>query len=494
MEDKGEVHHSSLRVRSTVSTLWAGQFVQSLSAMLVLISLPSIARDLNSSIFIIIWVIFGYALVRNSLGVPMSRLGDLYGRKLIFIIGFVIATAALVLSATATDAFQLIFFRMIQGLGGSMTIGLALALVVDVAPRSSRGRAIGIATSGYATGLIAGPLIGGLLLTVTSWRSLFGLTALLYLGVLIAAILLLPKIKLAAGKARRFDWQGGLTFSSALGTFLLGLSWAGNPSVAIELSMLMFAAAVIILIIFLLLERKKENPMLDLRLFKNSLFGGAVSVGVTVAMARRSMPLVMVFFLQGVLNLSPLETAAVLIVAPTVQLFNVFGGWLSDKIGSGIPMTLGITVYAMTFLTLYLRASSASIPELMLYMGFLGLGALLTNPPLISMALGSLDKGNLGVGSGILANFRDVGGLMGQAIAVAILGIVIGQNVGLRGAFGDADILSQSSAIVGIQWIFLVALIYCLLGLSFLAITMLKSRGIKSSPAQTNIRDPDTTE
>ncbi len=478
---KGIAASQHVRVKSAIATLWAGSFLQSSSAFFVLLALPIITEDLNSSIFVIIWIILGQAIVSHSLTIPMSRIGDMYGRKLIFLIGFAISIAALGLASIAADATQLIAFRMLQGFGGSMTFGMAMALVVDVAPKSSRGRAIGISTSGIAMGSLAGPLMGGILLTIISWRGLFGILAVANLAVLIAAIFLLPKIKPVSNVGRRFDWQGGLTFATALSTFILGLTWSGDPAIGIERSLFMFVIATSSFIAFLLIERKKENPMLDLNLFRIPNYGGAVSVAIPVAMSIFSVPLIMVFFLQSILGMSTPETAIIIVFLPAVQLFNALGGWISDKVGSRIPMTLGISSYILAFLTLSFRAPVASTPELMALMALAGLGSVLTSAPLTSMALGSLPRSSLGIGAGVLANFRHVGALIAQAIVVMILGIVMGQGVSIGGVFGGAGIINQSAALVGIQWIFLFSASYCTVALVLLLLLVKRGLGGKDS-------------
>ena len=480
-KSKGGAPSQPIRVKSAIATLWVGSFLVASSIFFVLLALPLITEDLNSTIFVIIWIILGQAIVSHSLTVPMSRIGDMYGRKLIFLIGFAISIGALALSSIATDATQLIAFRMLQGFGGSMTFGMALALVVDVAPKSSRGKAIGISTSGFTMGSIAGPIMGGILLTVTSWRGLFGILAVANLAVLIAAIFLLPKIKPISNVGRKFDWQGGLTFATALSTLILGLTWAGDPTIGMERSLLMFVIAISSFIYFLLIERKKENPMLDLNLFKITNFGGAISVAIPVGMSVFSLPLIMVFVLQSILGMSITETAAVIVFLPAVQLFNALGGWISDKIGSWIPMTLGISIYIVAFLTLSFRAPVASTPELMALMAFTGLGTVLTSAPLASMALGALPRSSLGVGSGVLASFRHVGGLIAQAIVVAILGIVMGMGIPLSGAVrGDA--VPASAALMGIQLIFLFSAGYCIVALVILLLLVRRGLGRRTSP------------
>ena len=477
MESKEAISSSStpsVRVKSIIAVLWAAQFVQGSAIFFVLLALPIITEDLQSTIFVIIWVIFGHALVSQSLVVPMSRMGDLYGRKIMFVLGFSIASASLGLASIAADPVQLIAFRMLQGLGAGMTFGMIPALIVDTAPKAYRGRALGISNSGIALGGVVGPIMGGLLLTITSWRTLFGVLAVAELGIVIAGIIILPNIKPISEKVRRFDWKEALAFSGALATFLLGLTWAGDSTIPTERTILMFAIALVSVSIFVRMERKKEHPMLDLTLFKIRQFGGAVPIATMVAMAVRSTPLVMVLYLQGSLGLSPAETAVVIVFMHGVQVFNVISGWIADRIGSGIPMTFGISIYILVFLTLSVRVASASIPELMLYMSLIGLGSLLTNVPMMSMALGSLPKSSLGVGSGILSNIRHLGSLLGMGVTIAIFGLFVGQGV------------------IAVQWIFLISMGYTIIAGAFLLILKLRGGGKLGATMETGRTSPET--
>jgi len=477
LESKEAISSSStpsVRVKSIIAVLWAAQFVQGSAIFFVLLALPIITEDLQSTIFVIIWVIFGHALVSQSLVVPMSRLGDLYGRKIMFVLGFSIASASLGLASIAADPVQLIAFRMLQGLGAGMTFGMIPALIVDTAPKAYRGRALGISNSGIALGGVVGPIMGGLLLTITSWRALFGVLAVAELGIVIAGIIILPNIKPISEKVRRFDWKEALAFSGALATFLLGLTWAGDSTIPIERTILMFAIAIVSGSIFVTMERKKEHPMLDLKLFKIRQFGGAVPIATMVAMAVRSTPLVMVLYLQGTLGLSPAETAVVIVFMHGVQVFNVISGWIADRIGSGIPMAFGISIYILVFLTLSVRVSSASIPELMLYMSLIGLGSLLTNVPMMSMALGSLPKSSLGVGSGILSNIRHLGSLLGMGVTIAIFGLFVGQGV------------------IAVQWIFLISMGYTSIAGVFLLLLKVRGGGKLEATAETGKGAPES--
>ncbi len=477
MESKEATSSSStpsVRVKSIIATLWAAQFVQGSAIFFVLLALPIITEDLQSTIFVIIWVIFGHALVSQSLVVPMSRLGDLYGRKIMFVLGFSIASASLGLASIAADPVQLIAFRMLQGLGAGMTFGMIPALIVDTAPKRYRGRALGISNAGIALGGVVGPIIGGLLLTITSWRALFGVLAVAELGIVIAGIIILPKIKPFSEKVHRFDWKEALAFSGALATFLLGLTWAGDSAIPRERTVLMFVIAIASAFIFVSMERKKEHPMLDLRLFKIRLFGGAVPIATMVAMAVRSTPLVMVLYLQGSLGLSPAETAVVIVFMHGVQTFNFISGWISDRIGSGTPMAFGISIYIVVYLALYARVAIASIPELILYMSLIGLGSLLTNVPMMSMALGSLPKSSLGVGSGIMSNVRHLGSLLGQGVTIAVFGLFIGQGV------------------IAVQWIFLISMGYTSIAGVFLLLLRLRVSGKLEATAETGKGAPES--
>ena len=480
-KDVGETSLPPGKVRSAISTLWVSAFVQHAAVLIVLLGLPSITSDLNSSIFVVIWVILGYAAIQQALTVPLSRLGDLYGRKLIFVIGFSIMGTAGLLSALAPTAEILVAVRLFGGVGAAMTAGIGRALIVDVAPTGSRGRALGISTSGTAMGTLGGPAIGGLLLTFTSWRGVFAYLAIADFIMVILIILLIPKIKTPDRKLGKFDWQGGATFSVGLITVLLGLTWVGDPGVPLQISYLLFAISAISFSGFGFIEVRKKSPMLDLKLFRIGQYGGSVAISFPTGMAIQAMSLILVFFLQSVMSLSPGETAAVLFVLPAVQLFDVLGGWASDKIGSGIPMVLGLTTFSAVFLTLFFRAPFITIPELMFYMVILGVGSIFTTTPLVSMAMGSLPRENLGVGAGLLHNFSHMGGLVGQGVAVAILGIILGQGVGLNRAFGGTNILDQSSAVVGIQWIFFAALVYSLVALAFTVVLLLRGGGRKIS-------------
>ncbi|MFQ6011011.1 MAG: MFS transporter [Nitrososphaerales archaeon] len=469
------------KINRAIGAIAAGSFLQNLAVMAILLALPTIADDLNTSIFVIVWVIFGYSLMGQSLTVPMGKLGDIYGRKLIYVLGLTIAGSAAALSAISVDVYQLIGFRFLAGFGAAMSLGTSSAQIVAIAPDRTRGRSIGVLTSSVMIGVLLGPVIGGLIVTYTSWRALFGLIALIEIPLILSAILFIPKVKPSSETSRKFDKKGAFLFSSIISSLLLGFTTIGNPSIPVGFSYIMLTLSPVFIVLFVLAEKNKEAPLLDLKLFRILRYGGGIAVAFPAAMALHSLPFTMVFFLQSVRNISPTDTAIVLVFLTGVQLFGLAGGWLSDRIGSAIPMASGLSLYMIGFLTLYLRAPDASIPEFMLLMVIVGVGAVIFATPMTSMVLGALPKRSLGVGSGLLASLRFVGGLVAQAIVIAILGLVLGQAGEISSVLGGARILDQALGTQAIQYVFLASMTYSAVALSITLLLIKKGIGKKVS-------------
>ncbi len=480
---------TKVHLKRAVATIGAGSFVQNMAVMAILLSLPTMAEDLETSIFMIVWVLFGYAIATQTLIVPMGKLGDIYGRKWIYILGLIIAASVAALASVSGDASQLIGLRVIGGIGAAMTLGTSSAQVIDIAPEKARGRSIGILTSGASMGIVMGPIVGSLILTATSWRGIFTFIAIAEIPLIIAAIILLPNIKPSSDTRRKFDMKGGILFSSTIITLLLGFTTIGINEIPIWFSYLLFLLAITSLALFILIERNKDNPLIDLKLLKIMRYSGGISVAIPASMVLHSLPFIMVIFLQSVRNLSPTETAAVLVFLSGVQLLSLGGGWLSDRIGPGIPIVSGLSIFVIGFLVLFFRGSTATIPELMLMMSFIGVGSALISAPVISMALGSLPKRNLGVGSGLLANLRFVGGLISQAIVIAILGLVLGQSGEISNVVGSTRIFDQTLGILAIRYAFLASMIYSAFAL-MLALFLIK-KGIGRRITETSRKAPE---
>jgi len=286
-------------------------FLVGVSSLSIILALPTIIDDLQSSIFVLIWVVLVYSLVTNALAIPMGKLGDLYGRKQMMIIGLSIAGIGHILAYLAADANQLILFRIIQGIGGSMTAGLVPAVVTEVSPRAIRGRAIGLTSSGWAIGSLGGPVIGGVILTLSTWRNIFLLLAIMTAIVLMVVIMKVPKMNKGKGEFR-FDVMGAFLFPASLATLLIATTLAMDPRVRGSIQIPLYIVSALLFVLFVLVEKKGKFPMIDFRLLRSRDYTLALSIGGLSTFSHHGLPIAMTFYLLTLRGFSNLETASIL--------------------------------------------------------------------------------------------------------------------------------------------------------------------------------------
>jgi len=460
-------------------TVTMGAFITGASIMFIVLALPSMAAEFESPIFVIIWVLIAYSLMTTAFAVPMGKLGDIFGRRTLFIAGFGIFSLGSLIAYTSPTAEFLIGTRLLQGIGASMTVGVGQALVVQHAPASKRGSSLGISSSGWGIGALAGPVIGGVVLQLGfGWRPLFLIMAVLGIAITIISIATIPRIE-APKREGHYDWKGAGLFAISLASLLLGMTVAMGRATGNSLMIPMFVTSVVAFSLFLFTEMRVQNPMFDLRLLKRNLYGAAIGLGFLDTFTSHYLPLILTFYLQGLRGFDPLVTASVLVVGPLLALFDPVGGWIADKVGPSVPIATGLGLKVIGFVLLVQAGNDITISNLILIMAILGLGAALTWTPITTMGLGSIPKRNLGAGAGLVYSSRIVGSMVSQASAILILAMVVGSRVDIAKIFTrSAEVVAGDQAFVfsGILALYQISIVLTIITLIFALITLPKSR------------------
>jgi len=471
------VHYNHWRIIAALSGI---TFLVGASNLSIILALPTMVDDLQSSIFIVIWVVLIYALVSNALAILMGRIGDLYGRKLVLIIGLAIASFGLFLAYLAPDANTLILSRIIQGIGGSMTAGMTQAIAVEVVPQKIRGKAIGIVTSGWALGALGGPVIGGIILTVSSWRNIFLTLAIATVIVLIVIMIILPKMNKAKGEFR-FDFIGASLFPASLASLLIAMTIGMDPRVGGAFQIPLYILSAILFVLFVMVEKKGKFPMIDFQLLRNREYSIAISLGGVYTLAHHGFPITMTFYLLTIRGFSNLETAGILMIIPLLSLLNPVGGWISDKVSHRIPILLGMGIIAVGYLGLSLRIPNLSFNELVFFVSLIGIGGFLSWSPTTSMALGAVRRDVLGVASSILFSMRAVGSQIGQAMVITILAFFVAGNLDtIFRMSGSPSVSDTSVALLGIQFVFAASVIVLVIGIGLVLLIRSKQPKLES--------------
>ena len=255
-----------------------GTLIASLDLNIIFIALPTIASELDISLFTMVWIIIGYSLVTASILLNFGRLGDIFGRVRLYTLGFIIFTFGSALCSVSQSGEQLVVFRIVQALGAAFIFSNSIAILTDSFPSNERGKALGINQIAIVLGSVLGLVLGGFLTSYLGWRSIFWIN--IPIGI-IAVFLSSTYLKeLGSIRKEKIDWLGNITFAGGLFLVLAGITlWSFGIISNILIIFLFIFGGLSLIIIFVFIEKfiSKEYPMFHFSLFKiKSFLGGNI--------------------------------------------------------------------------------------------------------------------------------------------------------------------------------------------------------------------------
>ena len=418
--DQHAFHRTIARVTTAASFGFA--LVQ-LDVTIVNVALPRIAIDLHAGVAGLQWVVDAYALAFAVLLLSMGYLGDRLGARRVYLGGMLLFALASIFCGCSTNAAMLIAGRTLQGVGAAAVLPCSLALLSHATAHEHalRARAVGWWTAAGAIAIAAGPIIGGLLMSVTSWRSIF------FVNVPVCAVgaWLTLRVPEAERKVHdgRFDVWGQLLAMLALTGLTMAVIEAKPLGWTHPLVIACAAVALVTAPLFVWIESRSVAPMLPLKFFRAPGFSVAVTYGVIVNLTYYGIVFLLSLYLQRVHGYSALRTGlAYLPLTATFFGVNVFSGWLVGRIGARLPMVLGALIDGVGFgLFLLLGANSPyllMLPAFALLPCGMGLGV----PAMTTTVLSVVEKHAAGTASGVLNAARQAAGAMGVALFGSLAG------------------------------------------------------------------------
>jgi MFS transporter, DHA2 family, methylenomycin A resistance protein len=437
---------SNLSTVLTLAAMSLGYAVVQLDVTIVNTALSSIGTSLGGGVSELQWIVSAYTIAFAAFILTAGALGDQIGAKRVFMAGFAIFTAASVACALAPNATILIAARGIQGLGAAILVPNSLALLSHAYPDARlRGRAVGIWAAGASLALTAGPLVGGGLIELIGWRSIFlvnlpiGLAGLWLTWVYAAETTRSPQ--------REIDLPGQIAAIAALGCLAGAIIEGGTLGWGHPLVIAGFAASVVLTILFVVQERRAAQPMLPLSLFSNRMFALTSLVGLLVNVAFYGLIFVFSLYFQRVNGLSPFATGLAFVpMMGAVLPVNLVAARVAERIGAPMAIALGAALAAGGCLALLGIGQGtpywATCGQLMV----IGAGLGLLVPPLTSTLLGSVEKSRSGIAAGVLNATRQTGSVLG----VALFGALAGQaNAFMAGAHASLMISAALLLVAG---------------------------------------------
>ena len=389
------------------------------------IALPRIAEHFGADLPAAQWIALGFTLSTSVMFMPVGRLSDIFGRSQVFMVGFAIFVAAATIGGTAVAFPMLIAAKLLQGIGVAGIEANGMAMVADIFPERERGKAIGLYMSIIGAGAVGGPVIGGTLVSLLGWRSIYAASACVgIIALLLAAVVLRREVNRDNSQPARtsFDWTGAALSSIVLVCFLLSitnghrLGW-GSPVVLGGIG-----AAVVALALFVWWEGKAEAPMLDLTFFRSKVFSLGVSARFLSFLAGSAVYFIMPFYLVQGLGLEP--SHAGLLMVPGSIAIGVWGplsGRLSDKIGTRWLTVVGMALAGTGMLLFSTLDENSSTMKVMFAIFLEGTGIGLFSSPNTSAIMTAIDSRKFSVASAFLNLVRTSANLSGIAIFTAIV-------------------------------------------------------------------------
>jgi EmrB/QacA subfamily drug resistance transporter len=387
------------------------------------IALPSLGEELSLDAVTLGWIATAYLLSSAALLVPFGRIADIYGRKKIFTLGIGIFTLSSLLSGLADSATMLIAWRVLQGIGGAMLAGTAVALLTTVFPANERGKVLGIIVASSYIGLSLGPVLGGVLTQHLGWRSIFFLGAIL--GSLVIGVALRRlKGEWTGAKGERFDFSGSIIY--VLGLVALVYGFTLLPAM---LGVWLIVGGSIGLWAFIWWEMQTKSPALDINLFKNSKVFTFSNVAALIHYsATYAVTFLISLYLQYLKEFSPGRAGLILVAMPAVQaIFSPLTGRLSDRIEPRLIASAGMVLNTVGIVLFIFVNEETPLKLIIGNLILIGFGYALFVSPNTNAIMSSAPKTAYGVASATLATMRQVGMVLSMGIAMVMFALYVGR-------------------------------------------------------------------
>jgi len=399
-------------------------FMSTLDSSIVNVALPYMMQDLQTDMQTIQWVILIYLVTVSSLLLTFGRLSDIKGRKSVYVLGFGIFVAGSLLCGLARTPSCLIISRAVQGCGASMLMACSPALIVDVFPVKERGKALGYIGAVVAAGLTTGPVVGGILLEYFSWRFIFYINIPIGIAAAIGGIFVLKGIPTARGSHEPMDKRGSILLIIILSSLIIFLTQFSKWGM-VSIPSLFFAGLCILASIgFVLTEARSDYPLFDLALLKIKLFVFPVVSSAVLFAALFIIVFMLPFYLTYPCGFGASKTGLIMIVLFLFLLVvSPVSGILYDKLGSRRLCMAGMSILTLSLASLMTIHPSMGVLSILWRIALAGIGTALFVSPNNTAIMSCVPLPRRGIASGSVATARNIGMVIGVALAGLIFSI-----------------------------------------------------------------------
>lgn len=454
-------------------TVLSATFMATLDGSIVNVALPNMSENLNVSMASIEWVVTSFLITIVATILIFGRLGDIKGKTKIFSFGVILFTLGSLLCGLTQSLLVLVIARVIQAIGASATMSTSHGIITQVFPQSERGRALGVLGTFVALGSMAGPPLGGLIVSAISWEYIFLINVPIGIIVYFFTMKVFPKSNKVTKE--KFDIKGAFLFTLStvllFGALVQGQTIGYNNLAIISAFVIAFAAFAI----FVWVEGKIEAPLLYLKIFSNSLYSISIFCAFISFVAISASNIILPFYFQDSLKLSPASTGFFMMISPIVlAVVSPFSGYLSDKIGSEILTVIGLSFASLGLFLISTLDETSSITILMTFIIIMTIGNGMFQSPNNSLVMSLVPRDKLGIAGSVNALVRNLGFVFGTSFATLLLYNRMSYKVGYRVVDyvkGRDDVF-----IYGMKWVYISAAALCAVGVVITVVRLYNSK------------------
>ena len=401
----------------------ATSFVTPFMGSALNIAIPAIGQEFQASAAALSWVVSSYILSTATCLLPAGRFADIHGRIGVYITGIFIFSVATVLCGFTQGLSWLIGLRVVQGMGSSLIFSTGIAILAAVYPPEGRGKALGFSTASTYIGLSAGPVLGGFISFHFGWRFIFWISAVLGLLMFLLAYRYLRKEK-GGSAGEIFDSVGCILYMPGLVATLYGLAFLVYGAVPF----LALCIGICLLIGFIFYERRREHPLLEIRLFTENLtFAFSNLAAMINYSATFAVGFLASLYLQVVMELDARSAGWVMLSQPMLMaIFSPFAGRLSDRMEPRIVASVGMALTTVGLFLFIFISKDSSLPMVITDLSIMGLGFAFFSSPNNNAIMGAVGKEKYGVAASSLATMR----MSGQAVSMSIVALIMAWHGG----------------------------------------------------------------
>jgi EmrB/QacA subfamily drug resistance transporter len=417
------ISHSKKQLSILLATTLSS-FLTPFMGSAINVALPAIAKELSMNALSLNWVATSFILAAAITLIPLGRLADIHGRRIVFLYGAVIFTVASSFCILSPTQAFLIAARAIQGIGGAMIFSTGTAMLISAYPPAERGKFLGINITAVYVGLTIGPFIGGLLTQYLGWRYIFLFTV--FLGAIIIFITTgMVEKEAPENRKESFDFAGSLLYAIALFAIMYGFSllpaWRAG---------LLIGVGVLCLVLFIFQQLKHPFPLLDIRLFlDNKVFAFSNLAALINYCATFVVTFLLSLYLQHIKMLTPYQTGTILVAAPAIQaLFSSFAGRLSDRFEPQIIASIGMALNVIGLVPLIFLKNDTSIHYILFCLIILGIGFALFSSPNVNAIMSAVENKFYGIASATIATMRLTGQMFSMGITMLVFAVILGNH------------------------------------------------------------------